>query len=179
MDQISERHTIQLITPRLIMRDFEEDDDHLIFKLDSDPEVHRFLGNNPLKDAAQARDVISMIRSQYAERGIARWAVIEKESQQFIGWAGFKLNVEEINGHNQFYDLGYRFQKKYWGQGYASESAKHLLDWGLHNLNPENIYAMTHKENEASRRVLIKTGFIERGLFEHDDMEVSWYDLKK
>jgi ribosomal-protein-alanine N-acetyltransferase len=170
---------LKLETPRLLMCEFEEDDASLIFELDSDPEVHRFLGNEPLKEFKQAEDFICLIRSQYLERKIARWAVFEKENQQFIGWAGFKLNTEEINGFNNFYDLGYRFQKKFWGRGYASESSKHLLEWGMINLDPENIYAMTHKENEASRRVLIKTGFIERGLFEHDDMEVSWYDLKK
>ena len=170
---------LKLETPRLFLREFEEADAPLIFELDSDPEVHRYLGNEPLKEITQADEVIRLIRSQYLERNIARWAVFEKENQQFIGWAGFKLNTEEINGFNNFYDLGYRFKKKSWGQGYASESAKHLLDWGLKNLNPENIYAMTHKEHEASRRVLIKTGFIEKGLFEHDDMEVSWYDLKK
>ena len=161
------------------MREFEEDDAALIFELDSDPEVHRFLGNNPLKDFSQAEEVIRLIRGQYKARGIARWAVFAKEDNQFIGWAGFKLNTEEMNGFVDFYDLGYRFQKKFWGQGYATESAKHLLEWGMINLNPEKIYAMTHKENEASRRVLIKTGFFERGIFEHDDMEVSWYDLSR
>lgn len=177
MDLISDRHTIRLVTPRLIMRDFEEEDAHLIFELDSDPEVHRFLGNNPLKELRQANDVINLIRSQYAERGIARWAVFEKESLQFVGWAGFKLNVEELNGHNHFYDLGYRFQKKYWGLGYATESAQHLMIWGRTHLDPMKIFAMTHKDNEASRRVLLKSGFQEKEVFTHDDMDVSWYDL--
>ncbi|MFM9985790.1 MAG: GNAT family N-acetyltransferase [Flavobacteriales bacterium] len=170
---------LQLETPRLFMREFEEADAALIFELDSDPEVHRFLGNKPIKEFTQAEEVIHLIRKQYAERKIGRWAVFLKENEQFIGWAGYKLNTEEINGFINFYDLGYRFQKKFWGQGYASESARHLLDWGLKNLDPERIYAMTHKENEASRRVLIKTGFIERGIFDNEDREASWYDLKK
>ena len=170
---------MKLETPRLWMREFTEEDAALIFELDSDPEVHRFLGNQPLKDMDEAHEVIGLIRNQYVTRGMGRWATFRKDNNEFIGWSGFKLNTEELNGFNQFYDLGYRLKKKHWGQGYASECAKHLLAWGIQQFGQERIYAMTHRENEASRKVLIKSGFTERDIFLHDNMEVSWYDLEK
>ena len=54
----------------------------------------------------EAGKMITNIRQQYVDNRIGRWAVIEKSSQKFIGWAGFKLIKEEINNHHQYYDIG-------------------------------------------------------------------------
>ena len=52
--------------------------------------------------------MIENIRQQYRTNGIGRMAVILKETGEFTGWAGLKLE-RNVNGHEQFYDIGYRF----------------------------------------------------------------------
>ena len=73
-------------TERLILREIAESDEEGLFRLDSNPEVHRYLGNNPVKEKSQIREVIKFIRQQYTDFGIGTWAVIEKESGNWLVW---------------------------------------------------------------------------------------------
>lgn len=63
-------------TERLILREILPTDIDGMFELDSDPEVHKYLGNKPIKDKVQIPDMIDFIRKQYVEHGIGRWAII-------------------------------------------------------------------------------------------------------
>ena len=151
-----------------------------MFELDSDPLVHRYLGNSPVKSIEASQTAIENIRQQYVERGIGRWAAIEKSSGDFIGWSGLKLNTEqEFNNKIDFYDIGYRFIPRYWGKGYATESAVASLDYAFNTLNLKTVVGMAEVENLASNRILQKIGlnYIEDFLFE--DVMVSWYELSK
>ncbi len=166
-------------TPRLILREILPSDEEGMFALDSDPEVHRYLGNNPVTNIEQTREVINFVRQQYIDNGIARWAVIEKNTNSFVGWSGLKLVKEERNNHPQYYDIGYRFIKKYWGKGYATESAKAALDYGFEVMNLTEIIGTAHIENTASRKVLEKIGlkYIEK--FMYDDIECNWLRITR
>lgn len=166
-------------TERLIIREIVPSDAEGFFELDSDPEVHRYLGNKPIKDIRQAEEVIALVRQQYIDNGIGRWAMVEKSSNRFIGWTGLKLVRQNINNHENFYDLGYRLIRKYWGQGYATESAIASLEYGFRNLALENIYANAHIENQGSNNVLKKVGFQYRNEFIFDGDRQNWYDMNK
>lgn len=72
-------------TDRLIMRDLLPTDDAGMFELDSDMEVHRYIGQKTVKTINESRAVIGIIRRQYSTNGIGRWAIIEKTSGNFIG----------------------------------------------------------------------------------------------
>ena len=63
-------------TERLILREILPADKAEMFELDSDPEVHKYLGNMPVKDIDQVRDVIQFIRQQYIHNEIGRFAII-------------------------------------------------------------------------------------------------------
>lgn len=166
-------------TERLIIRELLPEDATGMFKMDSDPEVHRYLGNDPVKDIEQIRNVISFIRQQYVDNSIGRWAVIEKESGEFIGWTGLKLMRETVNNHTNYYDFGYRFVKSSWGKGYATETAAPSLQYGFDVLQADAIYAMADEGNTASRRVLQKAGlqFIE--MFDYEDTQHAWYKITR
>lgn len=83
-------------TERLLLREFLATDAPGMFALDSDPIVHRYLGNKPAQTIGQSHETIAFIRKHYVENGIGRWAVVEKSTNQFIGWAGLKLVREPI-----------------------------------------------------------------------------------
>lgn len=171
--------TIFAETPRLILREIVPEDAGHIFELDSDPEVQRYVGNKPLKHMEQAEAAIEFIRRQYIENGIGRWAVINKENGEFLGWSGLKLIRETINNHSGFYEAGYRFMKKYWGKGYATESLIASLDYGFNQLQQQNIYAVTDAENYASRKVLEKAGFTFVEIFDMDGEPTTWFHISK
>lgn len=168
-----------LETERLILREIIPEDENAFFDMDSDPEVHRFLGNDPVKSKEQIKDVIVFIRKQYLENGIGRWAVIEKETNTFIGWCGLKYFTETINKHIHIYDLGYRFAQKHWGKGYATEAAKACIDYGFNKMDLKEIYAMTDSRNLNSNNVLKKLGFNFIEKFDYDGDESDWFKLSR
>lgn len=166
-----------LETPRLLFRLIQSSDAEAMFEMDSDPEVHLYLGNNPLKHIDEVYPIIENLQWQYTEFGIARMAVNLKETDEFVGWAGLKRE-RNLPDRGIFIDLGYRFLKKHWGKGYGSEVAKALVDYGFNVMKLEKINAYADTGNEASRRILEKSGlkFIET--FIEDGVEEAWYEIK-
>lgn len=175
---------IRIETPRLIIRELRMDDLDAMFEMDNDPEVHRYLGNNHYISIEQSRENIAYIQQQYKENGIGRWAVTLKDTGEFIGWTGYKLMRERVNGHINHYDFGYRHMRKHWRQGYAYEAAKAALDYGIDVLGFRDIYAMTDVDNTGSRHILEKLGFSFVEIFNYDGtpfwligQPVTWYKL--
>ena len=157
---------------------FPSDEDGL-FELDSDAEVHRYLGNKPVTNIEQIHEVIRFIRQQYSDNGIGRWAVIEKATGSFVGWSGLKLVKETMNNHTNFYDVGYRLLKKHWGKGFATESALATLDYGFKTFQPNHIYGMADVENLASCHVLKKCGLGYVETFELDGTPHHWFEISR
>lgn len=159
---------IRIETPRLLIREMWPTDDEAMFAMDNDSEVHRYLGGHPYADIQQSRDNITFIRQQYADHGIGRWAVVLKNTGEFVGWTGFKRMVEPVNGHVNHLDFGYRHARKFWRHGYGYEAAKAALDYGIGTLGFADIYAMTDVANQGSRRILEKLGFELVEIFPYD-----------
>lgn len=164
-------------TERLILREIVSGDENGFWELDSDPEVHRYLGNNPVTDIEQIRTVIQSVRQQYIDNGIGRWAMIEKETGAFIGWTGLKFVTDRWNNHVNYVDVGYRLIRKYWGQGFATESVRPALKYGFEVLKLKEIYAITQLNNLASRHVLEKSGLTLIETFESEGMPYNWLGI--
>lgn len=141
-----------LKTKRLTLREFELSDANSLYELNSDPEVIKYTGDPPFKNIEDAKEFI-LNYSHYKKYGFGRWAVILNSTNEFIGWCGIKY-TEEKDEH----DLGFRFFRKYWGEGYASESAAACVDYAYNLLNINKLYGRAMKDNIASIRVLEKIG---------------------
>ncbi|MFD2822364.1 GNAT family N-acetyltransferase [Lacinutrix iliipiscaria] len=169
-------------TERLILRDVRDCDLEGMFELDSNPEVHKYLGNKPIHSKSQAQVYIDSIKAQYVKYGIGRFAVIEKSSGDFIGWSGLKFNTgdqERLGEKRDFYDIGYRLIPRYWNKGYASESSITTLDYGFRKLNLETIVGAAETENIASNKILKKIGLHYVETFPHETVLINWYVLKQ
>jgi|MGYP000735870297 [ribosomal protein S5]-alanine N-acetyltransferase len=166
-------------TKRLILREILPTDIDGLFELDSDPEVHKYLGNKPIKDKTQIVDIINFIRQQYIDNGIGRWAIIDKKTNDFIGWTGLKLVTELTNNHQNYYELGYRLIKRYWGQGIATETALASLKFAFDKLKTDEVYAIADCTNNGSNKILQKVGlqFIET--FDHNGIKHNWYKINR
>lgn len=174
-----EQMKIIAATERLIIREILPSDVEGMYALDSDPEVHRYLGNKPVTQKEQIVDVIKMIRQQYLDFGIGRWAVIDKKTNDFMGWTGLKFVTETTNGHQYYYDLGYRLIRKYWGQGIATETALISLEYAFNILGVHEVFAAAHMENIASNSVLKKVGLRPIETFYYSDIKCNWYKIDK
>jgi RimJ/RimL family protein N-acetyltransferase len=179
--QLKENTTMEIFaeTERLILRELLPTDRNGLFAVDSDPDVNIYLGNNPVKTIEQTDDIIKFIRKQYVDNGIGRWAMIEKSTNNFIGWAGLKLIKELTNNRIDYYDLGYRLNKSYWGKGFATEAAKATLKYGFNTLNLNEIYAIADSKNIASRNVIEKVGLKYKETFIYCDTDHDWFEIQK
>jgi len=169
-----------LETERLILRPIQIEDTGDLYRLDSNPEVHRFLGNKPISCLGKARSYIDYIIMQYEKYSIGRWAAVEKSSGDFIGWTGLKMNFEnEMNGHRNFYDIGYRFMPEYWGKGYATESSIAARDYFFRNYKNVKLCGMAEPDNGASCRVLEKIGLEPKNnfVFAPENVELVWFEM--
>lgn len=171
--------SIFITTERLILREITETDENDLFEMDSDPEVHLFIENNPVQSIDSIRSIIAMLKTQYRENGIARWAVVDKATNECIGWCGLKYFDQPLNKHRDFYELGYRFKKKHWGKGFATESASAVLAYGFKHLAIDKIYAITDPKNLDSKMVLHKLGFEYRETFDYEGDLTDWFELEK
>ena len=78
-----------------------------------------------------------------------------KRNNLLIGWSGLKLIDYEINGHQNFYEIGYRFLPEFWGKGYATESVIPFVKMGFSEFKDvRKLYAYADVNNTASLNVL-------------------------
>ena len=170
----------RLETDRLIIREMLPTDLEGMFAMDSNPNVHRYLGNKPVQSIEESKKVIEMVRQQYQDLGIGRWVMEEKDTGSFIGWTGFKLNTEPVNGHTNFLDLGYRILESAWGKGYASESVFAVMDYICEHWDHDVIYGMAMTNHLASNKILHeKVGMRLTGTYEHDGDPCYFYEITK
>lgn len=167
-----------LETERLLLRPMEHADAEALFEMDSNPNVHLYLGNEPLTDIEDCYGYIKNIQNQYVKNGIGRFVMVLKDTNEVIGWAGLKFITEEAeNDHINFYDIGYRLQEKHWRKGYAIEAAKAWLHHAFTEMKIPTIYASAHVENVGSNTILQKIGLQQKGTYLHHDIPCYWYEL--
>jgi ribosomal-protein-alanine N-acetyltransferase len=140
-------------TPRLILREFRDDDADALARVLSDPETMRYY---PAPyDRAGVEEWIARNRRRYADYGHGLWAMILKSTGELIGDCG--ITPQEVDGATEV-EIGYHLRRDYWSQGLASEAARACRDWGFAQLPVERIISLIRPENLPSRRVAEKNG---------------------
>lgn len=138
-------------TDRLMFRKFSAEDAEAFYLLNSDEEVMRYTGDIAFESVEASRAFLANY-DPYSITGFGRWTVLLKSTNTVIGWCGLK-KLEDGT-----VDLGYRFFKEYWNNGYASEAAVASLEQGFKIFGLNEIIGRTAKENLSSIRVLEKIG---------------------
>lgn len=149
-----------LETQRLLMRPMKPEDAYHLFLLNSDPDVMRYTGDSLSTNLADVQRLLNdTILPQFKKYQMGRFATFLKDGT-FIGWCGLKYfpDTKDV-------DLGYRFLKKYWGQGYATEASQAALEYGFNHLNLSKIVARAMPGNVSSIKVLQKLKMQYKGMF--------------
>ena len=147
---------------RLTLREFRGDDFDAVHSYACDVEVVRYMPWGPNTDD-ETRAFLERAQS-YASadpRTGYELAVVETSADRLIGGIGLDANDQQGV-------LGYCFARPAWGQGFATEAARLILDFGFETLGIHRVRAGCDSENAASLRVLEKIGMRREGYFKHD-----------
>lgn len=167
-------NTFFLETARLRLRCFEYSDSHFLIALNADPLVIQYTGDGPIGDEVAAREIVTNLRQQFHDKKMGRFLVTNKFSHEPLGWCGLKWHEKE-----NVVDLGYRFLRKYWGQGFATESSEICLAYGFRDLNLSQIVAHAHADNTGSIHVLRKLGFTDTGSGDCQGIEALRFSIMR
>ena len=159
-------------TERLILRSWEADDAEAYYRINQDAKVIEFL-LGPLS-IQQVNNFIGGMNQQFEETGFTLWAVEEKKSGDLIGFIG--LNIPKWESEfTPCVEIGWRLGSQYWGNGYASEGAKAVLEYGFNQCKLNEIVSFTVPENLRSIRVMERIGMMHdlNGDFAHPKLAVD------
>jgi RimJ/RimL family protein N-acetyltransferase len=147
-----------LETLRLEMRAFVAADLPDLARMNSDASVMRYVTGKP----EQPHETVAALRramrytSLYPDLGI--WRTSRRDTGAFIGWFSLKYA-----GKSPDIEIGYRMVPDAWGLGFATEGARALASYGFDDLDLDRIIGVTHRDNVASQRVLMKAGLKDVG----------------
>jgi len=163
-------------TARLALREFAPGDGDDLFALDSLPEVMRYIGDGSVvTDRAACEAAIPLIRRRYAEHpGTGSWHASRRDDGRFVGWVSLKHA-----GESPDIEIGYRLLPHAWGQGIATELARSMVRRGLDELGLERIIGVTHPDNLASQRVLLKIGMRDEGWGRYYDRDLRLFAIRR
>ena len=110
-----------------------------------------------LQGLETTKNLIVMINNQFEKYGYTAYATERKDSGEFIGFIG--IFKPEFESHfTPTTEIGWRLSSNHWGQGFATEGAKAVLDFAFRELKIPEIVSFTAAENAKSIRVMQKIG---------------------
>jgi ribosomal-protein-alanine N-acetyltransferase len=174
-------------TPRLILRQFIDQDFAAIAAILADPIGMQHIGPGTPNTAEQSRQwlnkslqnnrydwsaetlerVPQLLRAPQRNAHFSMWAVIDRETNALIGRSG--LLAWNLDGHLEV-EVGYHLARPFWGCGLATEAARAVRDYGFDRLGFDRLISIIKPENVASQRVAVKNGMHH----ERDAMVKEW-----
>ena len=149
-------------TERLIIRELKKSDSDNFFDMMGNPNVMIPIPQKTMtrnESDSKLNELITLEESTNKKI----WSLIENKSNGFIGICGLLKNNENEN------EIAYRLREKYWGNGYGTEIAKGLIDFGFKNLNFDLVTADVNIENTKSVKILDKFLTKQKEFFNQED----------
>ena len=160
-----------LQTGRMTLRRLTPADAPFIRELVNEPSWIRFIGDRGVRTEDDARAYLAKGPiAMYERYGFGLWMCESRESGEALGICGLikRDTLEDV-------DIGFAFLPRYWGQGYAHESAAAVLDYGREVLELDRIVAITSPDNTSSIRLLEKLGLRLEKTFEVGGMPTQLF----
>ena len=149
---------MQLETRRMLVRFLTQEDFEPLYRLTSDPESMKYVGDgNPLS-ADDTRRWISVSEANYADHGYGTMAVTDKATGQFAGYAGF-VRSADVKPPGEA-ELIYALLPEYRGGGLATEIASALVKHGFTSFGLVRILITVDPQNAPSVHIAEKLGFV-------------------
>jgi RimJ/RimL family protein N-acetyltransferase len=138
---------------RLNLRELRQPDYPALRKILQDPDV-MYAYDGVFSDEETQTWLDKQIGNYY-QYGFGLWAVTLKGTDEMIGQCG--LTMQDYQG-KQILEVGYLFQKAFWHNGYAAESAIACKNYAFNKLNADEVFSIIRDDNTASQNVAIRMG---------------------
>ena len=146
----------KLISERLQLRIPLEKDVKELFFMRSDPQVNQFIQQRPKpKDHAEAAAFIADRTQDIANQKLYYWTITLKWQDQLIG----SISLWNFSKDYSTAELGYDLHPDWQGKGIMQEAVNEVLKFGFTVVPFQTIEAFTHRNNEASKRLLLRNNF--------------------
>ncbi|HTW15384.1 MAG TPA: GNAT family N-acetyltransferase [Nocardioides sp.] len=142
-------------TPRLVLTTWKSDDVDSLVEMHSDPESMRHVRYGRPETRTEVEDLVQAYMEAQTLRGWTKWRLADHDGE-LLGRAGF-------GGDDDVRGIAYAIRRSHWGRGLATEIAEALVRWHLVNAPGLRLRGVVAVGNDASARVLEKTGFEEVG----------------
>ena len=142
-------------TPRLRLRGWQDADREPYAALNADPVVMEFFP--ALQDRKTSDAAIDAWNEQLATRGWSNWAAERRDTGAFIGFIGITV-PKRVLPFSPCVEIGWRLAREHWGQGFATEGARGVLQVAFDRLALDEIVSFTALLNRRSQRVMERIG---------------------
>ena len=144
-------------TTRLILRRWKNADLAPYSEICADPDVMEWIGDGSVRTEAECARAIANFERFWEDHGFGLFAVEQRDTGRLIGFSGLAIPsfLPEIL---PAVEIGWRFGKSSWGNGYATEAAKASLTFGFETARIDRIASIYQIGNDASGRIMQKLG---------------------
>lgn len=167
-----DQKTCQIFTSRLILRRFLETDAKEIERLINDDAVcrntHAF--NYPLEEN-WGETWIRKQKDSFEQEKTYIFAVTDRLSKKLYGFICLVYEAQDQRG-----EIGYAYGKEYWGNGFATEAANAVIEFGFQVKNMHKIFARHFLSNPASGQVMKKCGMVLEGIQLSHDFKTDHFE---
>lgn len=153
-------------TQRLILRPVTQNDYPFMRTLHSSPAVMKYIGSGqPRTEEESKRGMERILKIELDTPLLGSWIALLKETNEPVG--NLIIRQPATAEPTEGLEIGYSFLEAHWGQGYATECSKGMIEYAYQEFGPVRIVALIEPKNEASRKTLLKCGFVPFGLTEY------------
>jgi RimJ/RimL family protein N-acetyltransferase len=162
---------LQLETPRLTLRRWQESDREPFAQMNADPVVMRFFEAPMTRE--QSDEAIIRYLAGFDREGFSFFAAILRDTGDFMGTIGLQTMRDVVpNLPQPAVEIGWRLTQAAQGWGLATEGARTIVDFAFNKLGLNEVVAITALPNQASRRVMEKLGMTHRPELDFDHPRV-------
>jgi ribosomal-protein-alanine N-acetyltransferase len=162
-----ELHTERVLLTPLAMTDLD-----IALELWTDPEVVEYICEVPTE--SEIRHEMPDAIKRGGNGGIGIWCIVDRKTREKLGSTYLlPLPIDEedtdfslvVMGRmpDAEIEIGYFLKRAAWGRGYATEVCERLLQFAFQEVSLKEVVASIDEDNVASRKVLEKSGLLDRG----------------
>jgi ribosomal-protein-alanine N-acetyltransferase len=166
---------IRIETEHLMIRNFINTDIYQLHRIVNNEAIMKYVPFAKERTLEECEELMKRILKRYKESTLSKFegfllVVVSKVNNECVGFIGLFPLTYDIAENELFYGL---FEEHY-GNGYATEIGKAIIEYGFKNMNINKIVATVNKDNEVSKKVLYKMGMCFESQIE--EQEDSSYD---
>lgn len=168
-----------LETARLRLRNWIDEDRDLFREIFSDPKVMEFFPYR--RTYEEADELRQRARDQIEQNGFGFFCVALRDTDEPVGFCGVSRTDLEPALAKGTVEIGWRLATRFWGNGYVTESALALLDFGFRQKGFPEIVSFAVARNHRSIAVMERLGMlrVQGGDFDHPRVPETHPHLKR